>query len=216
MNVAVGSAARLHGGVGQHAPCVVCLMNVLAIWHKLGSHYLSYCNLKLTTWSLQPQCTTNGQIKNWILNSLHNLFAACQGYRRMSMNSCSSCANGRHTLSTSAPFVGLPSVAVVEQRWPDTPSPFQALFSILFPFKHIVAEQNYQFQNEAPNAQNVWNHSQNWTKVFTLQLVWIGFLRVGLHGSCVRTLWRTFGFCGRAVLFWWVAEQLLRFLRTAL
>jgi hypothetical protein len=32
-------------------------------------------------------------------------------------------------------------------------------------------------------------------------LMWIGFLRVGFHGSCLWTLWQTFGFCGRAVLF---------------
>jgi len=61
------------------------------------------------------------------------------------------------SLLTSAPSVGLTSVAVVEQHRLDTPSPFQAVFSILFPFAHIVAEENYRFQNELkelPDAQN--------------------------------------------------------------
>lgn len=54
--------------------------------------------------------------------------------------------------------------------------------------------------------------------------MWIGFLRVGFHGSCVWTLWQTFWFCfvtnilvlwKGSTIFWWVAEQLLQFPRTA-
>jgi len=188
-----------HGGVGQHAPRL-CLMNVSSIWQTV--HIISVTVI----WNLQHEdCNHNvpqmaklktGYCIAYIINLLH-----IKATEWCPWNSVSSCNGGVLIVdictTCRASFCSRSRAAMT---WHLSKQCFPSYFPshTLLQRKITDFKMNWRMLTD---AQNVWNDTQNWTKVFKLQLMWIGFLRVEFYGSCLWTLWRTFGFRGRVVLF---------------